>query len=90
MLSLELQILLSFIKFRTCRYIKLEVLQLQRKQHNDDGLLVLQNNRELQELTNCYTNLLKLPLDQRRRAIAHPEKEVSRLSMIESFEARQS
>ncbi|CAI2191460.1 19664_t:CDS:1, partial [Funneliformis geosporum] len=83
----ESQLLIDFVKEKTCRHIKLEVMQLQRKQLND-GMQILQNNVELQLLVRLYLNILKLPLSKRRRALAHLEREVSRLSMIESSKAR--
>lgn len=49
---------------------------------------IWQNNAELQLLICFYINILKLPLSKRRRALAHLEREVSRLSMIKSFKAQ--
>ncbi|CAB4487161.1 uncharacterized protein OCT59_001246 [Rhizophagus irregularis] len=83
----ESQLLIDFVKEKTCRHIKLEVMQLQRKQLND-GMQIWQNNTELQLLIRLYIDILKLPLRKRRRALAHLEREVSRLSMIESSKAR--
>ncbi|RIA94620.1 hypothetical protein C1645_873356 [Glomus cerebriforme] len=82
------QILIDFVKYKTCRYIKMNVMQFQRKQQLEDGLQIWKNNHELQTLMNLYKNILKLPFEKRRRALAHLEREVSRLSMIESSEAR--
>src|ERR1043165_3062652 len=82
------QILIDFVQERTCRHVKMNVMQLQRKQQLDDGLQIWQNNYELQDLIHLYKSILKLPLKERRRALAHLEREVSRLSMIESSEAR--
>jgi hypothetical protein len=75
---------MNFVKDKKCRHIKLKVFQLQRKEQSEDGLQIWQNNNELRELTHMYEKILKLPLDERRRALAHLEREVSRLSMIES------
>ncbi|CAG8523643.1 18787_t:CDS:2, partial [Racocetra persica] len=83
----ESQHLIDFIKKKTCLYIKLEVMQLQRNQYND-GYKIFQANHELQHLLVLYINVLTLPLDKRRRALAHIEKEVSRISSIESSDAR--
>ncbi|CAB5204505.1 unnamed protein product [Rhizophagus irregularis] len=84
----ESQDLINFVKDKKCRHIKLKVFQLQRKQQSEDGLQIWQNNNELQELIRKYTKILKLSLRKRRRALAHLEREVSRISMIESAEAR--
>ncbi|CAG8805274.1 4786_t:CDS:1, partial [Dentiscutata erythropus] len=83
----ESQLLIEFIKKKTCHYIKMEVMQLQRKQ-SSDGYKIFQENHELQYLMELYINTLKLPLAKRRRALAHIEKEVSMLSSIESSDAR--
>ncbi|GES73565.1 interferon-induced very large GTPase 1-like [Rhizophagus clarus] len=85
---LKSQNLIDFVKSKKCRHIKLNVFQLQRKQHLEDGLQIWQNNNELQEFTRTYTEILKLPLCERRRALAHLEREISKISMIESAEAR--
>nr|CAG8454115.1 7996_t:CDS:2 [Entrophospora candida] len=82
----ESQLLADFVKEKTCRHIKLEVMQLQRKPPND--LQIWKNNTELQYLILLYINILKLPLNKRIRALAHLEREVSRLSMIESSGVR--
>ncbi|CAJ0843131.1 1865_t:CDS:2 [Entrophospora sp. SA101] len=82
----ESQLLADFVKEKTCRHIKLEVMQLQRKPPND--LQIWKNNTELQYLIFLYINILKLPLNKRIRALAHLEREVSRLSMIESSGVR--
>ncbi|CAB5387394.1 hypothetical protein RhiirA1_438173 [Rhizophagus irregularis] len=82
------QLLVNFVKERTCRHIKLNVMQLQRKQQSDNGLQVWKNNPELQILIQLYKFILKLRLDKRRQALAHLEREISRLSMIESSKAR--
>ncbi|PKB98172.1 hypothetical protein RhiirA5_465520 [Rhizophagus irregularis] len=84
----ESQNLINIVKDKKCRHIKLKVFQLQRKQQQSDGLQIWQNNNELQELTHTYIKILKLPLGERRRALAHLEREVSKISMIESAEAR--
>ncbi|RGB30800.1 hypothetical protein C1646_817692 [Rhizophagus diaphanus] len=86
--SHESQPLVDYVKEKTCRHIKLNVMQLQRSQPFDDGLQIWKNNSELQALIHFYKNVLKLPLDKRRQALAHLEREISRLSMIESSEAR--
>ncbi|CAG8531608.1 10068_t:CDS:1, partial [Acaulospora morrowiae] len=83
----ESQYLIDFVKGKTCRHVKLEVMQLQRKQLNN-GMQIWQNSTELQLLVHLYINILKLPLGKRRRALAHLEREVSRLSMLESSEVR--
>ncbi|CAG8466051.1 3762_t:CDS:2, partial [Racocetra fulgida] len=55
---------------------------------SSDGYKLFQTNHELQHLIMLYINTLKLPLDKRRRALAHIEKEVARISSIESSETR--
>nr|CAG8535359.1 7706_t:CDS:2 [Entrophospora candida] len=82
----ESQLLADFVKVKTCCHIKLEVMQLQRKPHNESQIWKV--NSELQHLITLYINILKLPLDKRIRALAHLEREVSRISMMESSEAR--
>ncbi|CAH1761106.1 6983_t:CDS:2 [Entrophospora sp. SA101] len=82
----ESQLLADFVKDKTCRHIKLEVMQLQRKPHNESQ--IWKDNSELQHLISLYINILKLPLNKRIQALAHLEREVSRLSMMESSEAR--
>ncbi|GES87321.1 interferon-induced very large GTPase 1-like [Rhizophagus clarus] len=82
------QLLVDFVKKSTCRHIKLNVMQLQRNQQSDDGLQIWENNSELQILIQLYNSALNLPLDKRRQALAHIEREISRLSMIESSKAR--
>ncbi|RHZ83314.1 hypothetical protein Glove_97g122 [Diversispora epigaea] len=62
-------------------------MQLQRNQSND-GYKIFQENHELQYLVKLFKCNLILPLDDRRRALAHIEREISRLSSIESSEAR--
>ncbi|CAI2165824.1 7036_t:CDS:2 [Funneliformis geosporum] len=84
----ESQDLINFVKDKKCRHIKLKVFQLQRKQQSEDGLRIWQNNNELQKLTQIYKIILKLPLVVKRRALAHLEREISRISMIEFAEAR--
>ncbi|CAB4409986.1 unnamed protein product [Rhizophagus irregularis] len=81
------QFLVDFVKEKTCRHIKLNVMQLQRQQY-DDSLQIWKNNSELQVLIQLYKFILKLPLDKRRQTLAHLEREISRLSMIESSKAR--
>ncbi|RHZ83940.1 hypothetical protein Glove_86g224 [Diversispora epigaea] len=83
----ESQRLIDFVKEKTCHHIKMKVMQLQRKQSND-SYKIFQANHELQYLVKLYTNSLILPLDKRRRALAHIEREISRLSSIESSTAR--
>ncbi|RHZ71348.1 hypothetical protein Glove_259g11 [Diversispora epigaea] len=75
--------LIDFIKEKTCHYIKMNVMQLQRKQSND-GYKIFQENHELQYLIKLFKSNLELPLDKRRRAFAHIEREISRISSIES------
>ncbi|PKK72960.1 hypothetical protein RhiirC2_864728 [Rhizophagus irregularis] len=82
------QFLVDFVKEKTCRHIKLNVMQLQRRQQYDDSLQIWKNNSELQVLIQLYKFILKLPLDKRRQTLAHLEREISRLSMIESSKAR--
>src|ERR1044072_2682808 len=60
----ESQLLIDFVKSRTCRHIKLKVMQLQKKQFSD-GFQIWQNNLELQPLVHFYKNILKLPLNKR-------------------------
>ncbi|CAI2179590.1 9418_t:CDS:2 [Funneliformis geosporum] len=86
--NVESHSLIDFVKDKKCRHIKLNVFQLQRKQQSEDGLQIWQNNSELQELTYMYKRILKLPLGVRMRVLAHLEREISRISMIESAEAR--
>ncbi|PKC70425.1 hypothetical protein RhiirA1_454763 [Rhizophagus irregularis] len=71
-MRLKSQQLINFIKENTCRHIKLNDMQLQRKQQSDDGLKIWKNNFELQKI----------------QALAHLEREISRLSMTESSKAR--
>jgi hypothetical protein len=82
------QSLIDFVKEKTCRHVKLNVMQLQRKRQSNNDLKIWKNNTELQKLIQLYKTVLKLPLDKRRQALAHLEREISRLSMIESSEAR--
>ena len=59
---------------------------LQRIQ-SDGGFQIWENNPELQELIRFYIDILKLLLSKRRRALAYLEREVSRISMMESSKA---
>ncbi|RHZ69637.1 hypothetical protein Glove_281g41 [Diversispora epigaea] len=83
----ESQRLIDFVKEKTCYYIKMNVMQLQRNQSND-GYKIFRENHELQYLVKLFKCNLILPIDERRRALAHIEREISRLSSIESSEAR--
>ncbi|PKK68404.1 hypothetical protein RhiirC2_867289 [Rhizophagus irregularis] len=82
------QLLVDYVKEKTCRHIKLNVMQLQRRQQSDDGLQIWKNNSELQVLIQLFKFVLKLPLNKRIQALAHLEREISRLSMVESSKAR--
>ncbi|CAG8727785.1 41003_t:CDS:1, partial [Gigaspora margarita] len=82
----ESQELINFIKTKTCHYTKLNIMQLQKI--NENCPYIWQDNDELIELVKLYTNILTLPLDKRRRALAHVGREVSRISMEESSESR--
>ncbi|CAG8508208.1 22151_t:CDS:10 [Cetraspora pellucida] len=84
---LESRHLIDFIQEKNCRHIKLEVMQLQ--QTPKDGFSIIQNNRELKDLISLFVNTLMLPLDKRRRALAHIEREISKLSSKESSNARE-
>jgi len=64
----------------------MKVMLLQRIQ-SDDSFQIWKNNPKLQELIHFYINILKLPLSKRRRALAYLEREVSRISMMESSKA---
>ncbi|RHZ88693.1 hypothetical protein Glove_21g317 [Diversispora epigaea] len=83
----ESQRLIDFVKEKTCHYIKMNVIQLQRKQSNDD-YKIFRENHELQYLVKLFKSNLILPLDERKRALAHIEREISRLSSIDTSEAR--
>ncbi|RIB27844.1 hypothetical protein C2G38_2323313 [Gigaspora rosea] len=82
----ELQELINFVKTKNCQYTKLNIMQLQKT--NEKHSYIWQNDDELDELVKLYTNILTLPLDKRRRALAHVEREVSRISIEESSESR--
>ncbi|CAG8562505.1 16559_t:CDS:2, partial [Cetraspora pellucida] len=84
---LKSQHLIDFIQEKNCRHIKLEVMQLQ--QTPKDGFSIIQNNRELKDLISLFVNTLMLPLDKRRRALAHIKREISKLSSKESSNARE-
>ncbi|CAI2196007.1 20400_t:CDS:1, partial [Funneliformis geosporum] len=82
----ESQLLIDFVKQKTCRHIKLQIIQ-QRKQ-SDNGHQIWQENDEMHSLIFLFIDILNLPLGKRIRALAHLEREVSMLSMVESSEAR--
>ena len=50
---------------------------------NNYNNLLWKDKIELQKLIWMYIGILLLPLSKRRRALAHLEREVSRLSMTE-------
>ncbi|CAG8789029.1 12324_t:CDS:2, partial [Gigaspora margarita] len=88
--SFESRNIVKFIKNRTCNYIKLNVMQLQKKQFKviSDCLQFWQQTTELQELIQQFVSILALPINVKKRALAHFEKEISKLSMEESFKHR--
>ncbi|CAG8791061.1 20174_t:CDS:2, partial [Gigaspora margarita] len=88
--SFESRNIVKFIKNKTCSYIKLNVMQLQKKQFKaiSDCLQFWQQTIELQELIQRFVSILALPINVKRRALAHFEKEISKLSMEESFKHR--
>ncbi|CAG8617673.1 32469_t:CDS:2, partial [Racocetra persica] len=82
----ESQELINFVKTKTCQYTKLNIMQLQKT--NENHSYTWQNSDELNELVKLYTNILTLPLDKRRRALAHIEREISKISIEESSKSR--
>ncbi|CAG8591483.1 32092_t:CDS:1, partial [Racocetra persica] len=86
----ESKYVVDFIKDKTCYHIKMNIMQLQKKQFEDESnsIKFWQQTIELQELIRLFAGILDLPLDMRRQALAHLEREVSRLSMEESLESR--
>ncbi|RIB20800.1 hypothetical protein C2G38_2079905 [Gigaspora rosea] len=79
----ESQKLINIIKDKTCRRdIKLEIMQLQN-QHLKEGfdfLKFLQSKPKLQ----LFNSIIALPIRKRIGALAHLERELSRLSAVES------
>ncbi|CAG8728830.1 6083_t:CDS:2 [Gigaspora margarita] len=49
---------------------------------------IWKKSTELQELMRLFADILALPINKRRQALSHLEREVSRLSMEESSESR--
>ncbi|KAF0490312.1 interferon-induced very large GTPase 1-like [Gigaspora margarita] len=88
--TFESRNIVKFIKNKTCSYIKLNVMQLQKKQFKaiSDCLQFWQQTTELQELIQQFVSILALPINVKKRALAHFEKEISKLSMEESFKHR--
>ncbi|CAG8718135.1 40179_t:CDS:10 [Gigaspora margarita] len=69
----ESQEIIDCIKRKKCCDIKLEIMQLQGKQLKDGFF------RELQ----LFSSIIELPIGKRIRALAHLERELSRLSTID-------
>ncbi|CAG8588849.1 45855_t:CDS:2, partial [Gigaspora margarita] len=80
----ESQKIIDFIKEKSCRYIRLKIMQLQKKQGGSDCLQFWECTPELQELMRSFSSIIILPIRVRRRALAHLEKEISRLATVES------
>ncbi|CAG8520519.1 14408_t:CDS:2, partial [Gigaspora rosea] len=84
LVCVESQKIIDFIKEKTCRYIRLKIMQLQTKQSGYDCLQFWECTPELQELMRSFSSIIVLPIRVRRRALAHLEKEISRLSTVET------
>ncbi|CAG8519441.1 444_t:CDS:2, partial [Racocetra fulgida] len=78
------QEIINFVKQKTCRHIRLEIMQLQKMQSGYDCIQFWEHTPELQELMRLFSSIIILPIRVRRRALAHLEKEISRLSIVES------
>ncbi|CAG8446402.1 16010_t:CDS:2 [Dentiscutata heterogama] len=87
---LESRNIVNFIKGKTCRHIKLNVMQCQKKQFKDISNFIQywQQTTEFQDLIKQFTSILAQPIYERRQALAHLEGELSRLSTEESSESR--
>ncbi|CAG8653707.1 2834_t:CDS:2, partial [Racocetra fulgida] len=87
----ESSYLVNFIKEITCLNIKRNVMQLQKKQLENgfNHIKFWQQTSELRMLIMLFANILSLQsINKRRQALAHLEREVSRLSMEESSKSR--
>ncbi|CAG8601277.1 8316_t:CDS:2, partial [Racocetra persica] len=84
----ESQEIINFIKEKTCRHVKLKIMQLQKKQGGSDCIQFWERTPELRELMQLFNSIMVLPIRIRRRALAHLEKEISRLSTLESSKFR--
>ncbi|CAG8499443.1 16586_t:CDS:2, partial [Cetraspora pellucida] len=78
--------IIKVIKDKTCRHIKLEIVQLQRKEFEDqsDFSKFSQFTKELK----LFSSIIALPIRERINALAHLERELSRLSTLESSKPR--
>ncbi|CAG8681088.1 18130_t:CDS:2, partial [Racocetra persica] len=86
--SVKSQEIINFIKQKTCSHIRLEIMQLQKMQSGHDCIQFWEHSPELQELMRLFSSIIILPIRVRRRALAHFEKEISRLSIVESSKLR--
>ncbi|CAG8524928.1 1478_t:CDS:2 [Dentiscutata heterogama] len=78
--------IVNSIKKKGCSYFKSKIMQLQKKLFND--LSEFWKEEEFKESIQLFVNILKLPIIIQNRALAHLEREISRLSMEESSESR--
>ncbi|CAG8446433.1 16012_t:CDS:2 [Dentiscutata heterogama] len=74
------QDIIDCIKRKNCRDIKLKIMQLQGKQPKD-GIF---------EELRLFISIIALPIRERIKALAHLERELSRLSIVESSEPRKN
>ncbi|CAG8536656.1 22870_t:CDS:2 [Cetraspora pellucida] len=84
----ESQEIINLIKEKTCRHTRLEIMQLQKKQGGSDCIQFWEQTPELQELMQLFSSIIILPIRIRRRALAHLEKEIFKLSTSESSKLR--
>ncbi|CAG8568143.1 5167_t:CDS:2, partial [Racocetra persica] len=86
----SLNYIVGFVENKTCRYIKLNVMQLQKKQFNDISKCIQfwHQTTELQKLIRNFISILELPINIRKQALTRLEREISRISMKGSSKSR--
>ncbi|CAG8746196.1 564_t:CDS:2, partial [Gigaspora margarita] len=86
----ESQLIINFIKEYSCAKTK-NIMKLQ-KMHikiTEDHRELWENNNPLQKLMSYFGAVMDLPIEKRRRALAHLERDLYNFSAEESSEARE-
>ncbi|CAG8740002.1 14328_t:CDS:1, partial [Ambispora leptoticha] len=89
---IESQRVIDFVRKNTCLGTK-QMMQLQKRliNHNDskeDGFELWNKNSQLQKLIKLFGEVLHLPLEIRKKAMAHLERDLYHISSEESSQAR--
>ncbi|CAG8626245.1 11083_t:CDS:2 [Gigaspora margarita] len=82
--------IVNFIKNQSCAATK-KIMKLQKRhiQKTKDNRELWEKNKLLQDLMKLFGKVMNLPIEKRRKALAHLERDLHKISAEESSKARE-